>query len=105
MKKMIFVLLLAITTVACNKLNDPISVGSGIPGIVVSAHTNSPIEGATVTIAGQSGNTAMNGRFFFFAVPEGDHLLTVTKAGYLPYEQRINVTPSTDIRVALVPQQ
>lgn len=98
-----FVLLLLLTT-GCDRITDPVSLPPGLPGVVVSAQTNSPVEGATVSIAGHTGQTAPNGRFFFFDVSRGEHVITVTKAGYVPYEERVTVTGSTELRIALVPQ-
>ncbi|HYO78412.1 MAG TPA: carboxypeptidase regulatory-like domain-containing protein [Thermoanaerobaculia bacterium] len=96
-------LLLLLTVVACDSPTD-ISLPSGVPGIVVSAQTNSPVEGATVTIAGKSSVTPASGRFFFFDIPKAEHNITVTKPGYATYEARVAINSASDLRIALVPQ-
>jgi hypothetical protein len=63
--------------------------GTGVlVGRVVSTANGLPVIGVTLTIAGQSGETNLNGVFRIEDVPVGEHSLTVDKAGF----QRQSVT-------------
>lgn len=95
---------LVFLTTACDNLDNPLSGADGLPGIVVSAQTNAPLDKATVSVAGQTALTNESGRFFFFDIRRGEQIVTVTRAGYVPYEARVTVTGSTELRIALVPQ-
>jgi outer membrane receptor protein involved in Fe transport len=63
--------------------------GKGVlVGRVVSTANGLPVIGVTLTIAGQSGETNLNGVYRIEDIPVGEHSLTVDKAGF----QRQSVT-------------
>jgi hypothetical protein len=72
----------AIGFAACGDPNDPPTTGRLI-GQVRNAVTQAPLSGATVTVAGRTGQTGGDGRFEIDSVPAGTHELTAEAAGYV----------------------
>jgi hypothetical protein len=53
-----------------------------VSGTVVDGDTGDPVEGVTVTLAGQTATTDANGEFLFTLPPSGKQTLTFTKDRY-----------------------
>lgn len=61
-----------------------------IRGAVTDAENNAPIVDATVALAqtGIFAATDSRGKFVLYDAPAGDYTLVVTRAGFLPLEQK-----------------
>jgi Tol biopolymer transport system component len=59
--------------------------------VTVTAADQVAIEQATVEIGGQSGQTDANGAIILSDVPRGTQTLSVTRTGFEPYSQSVNV--------------
>lgn len=82
---------LLLLAAACNVGDGVTDLGVYISGRVVDGATSQPVEGATITIGGRMGASAINGAYFITDVPKGNHLLRVSKAGYAEYTEEMTV--------------
>jgi len=99
-------LLLALLTLtlfaACNNIDNPVDIGPVVYGRVVEQSTNTPVEGATVTLAGRSTQTNVHGGFGLMDLPRGAATLKVEKTGYDTHTESIQVGfDTTEKRVSL----
>ncbi|MBI9033081.1 MAG: carboxypeptidase regulatory-like domain-containing protein [Bacteroidales bacterium] len=78
---------------------DFVAIQDGIvQGTVTNAVTSQPIEGATVSIALQTTETAADGSYSI-EIAEGTHELTISAPGYFSFVQDVVVTPGTPVTV------
>ena len=70
-----------------------------ISGTVVDAHSDSPLDGATVVLVGTLYATAADsaGTFTLGPLPVGSYDMEVWRHGYLPSRQRVTLTPDRDL--------
>ena len=70
-----------------------------ISGTVVDAHSNSPLDGATVILVGTLYASVADsaGTFTLGPLPVGSYHMEVWRHGYLPSRQRVTVTPDRDL--------
>jgi TonB-dependent starch-binding outer membrane protein SusC len=77
-----------------------------VTGRVTDAATQSPLIGASVSVADRSGLTDVNGRFNFTGVAAGTHTLRARMLGYQPATQPVTLAggETVTVDVALAPQ-
>jgi len=85
--------LLLLAVAGCDGYN-PTSIGPSVGGQVLDAVTNQPVEGVLVEVGGRIAASAPNGVYYVADVPQGNHQLRATKAGYQEYLAEVNVASS-----------
>jgi hypothetical protein len=75
-----------------------------IRGAVTDAENNAPVVDATVVLAqtGIFAATDSRGKFVLYDVPAGDYTLVVTRAGFLPLEQKAGVKADQELNLSVV---
>jgi hypothetical protein len=85
MKQIVYILSVFVLIAVCGSCSkkEP-DLFSSLYGVVTDAETNSPLSGATVTLApgGKTQMTGSDGRYEFLSLEAMQYTLTVQKAGY-----------------------
>ena len=70
-------------------------------GTVTAADNNAAITDASVVLAqtGLFGATDARGAFILFEVPPGEYTIVVTRAGFLPFEQKTSLQAGQDFQL------
>ena len=94
MKKIISILVLVTTIVACGSgaENDPAESVGNITGIVTSSNNGAVIPGVSVTISSKVSNTGSDGVYSLNDIVEGEISITAMKSGFESYNKTINIT-------------
>jgi hypothetical protein len=90
--KRLLLALVALLVFSCNTIDDPVSVGRAVHGIVYDAATQKPVEGVRIEIAGRATATAANGSYYLADTPPGMQALTASKSAYATYVTDVQVT-------------
>jgi len=74
-----------------------------IRGAVADAENNAPVIDASVVMAqtGIFAATDSRGKFVMYDVPVGDYTLVVTRAGFLPFEQKTTLTSGQELNLTI----
>ncbi|GAB4276342.1 MAG: hypothetical protein Kow0056_06670 [Coriobacteriia bacterium] len=82
----------------------PGSTGA-VAGVVTDADTGAPVSGAAVSVGAYSAMTDSSGAYSIGGIPEGDHGVTITKAGYESWTGSVSVVgeQTTTLNVTLTP--
>lgn len=75
-----------------------------VAGIVLEEDGGTPVESASVLLAGQRVATAGSGMFIITDVAPGDYTLVVEALGYIRYEVDLVLRADTTLRIVLAPQ-
>jgi iron complex outermembrane receptor protein len=75
------------------------TVGGTVQGFVTDSASNRAIQGATVTYAGKSALTRIDGRYTLSGVPAGTDSLRVRTIGYAPVSQAVTVADGETVTV------
>jgi thermitase len=73
----------------------PATMG-GMVGQVIDSFTQTPVSGATISMAGQTITTDFTGLYRFNGVPAGSWPMTVTQPSYPTLNMNVNVAPGAD---------
>ena len=90
---LILLALLSFWITGCTSGDDDGTSSDGtIKGIITDSVTGMALEGATVTVSGQSTKTLNDGHFILTGISSGSYNITVDKSGYTEYSSTITVT-------------
>lgn len=111
MKKLLLMSLFSIILCGCNQEYDDSDAYGGIVGTISDFHTNTPIEGASVTLSssGLTIQSDMNGQYEFKRLGAQEYTLIVQKSGYESDRKTIMVyrgeSQQVNIQLTIIPSE
>lgn len=97
MRPLLFLALMLLSAVACAQQ-------VAVLGKVIDAKTQEPVAGAMATLqgSGQAVSTNPDGIFVLERVPEGEHILAVTYAGYITQNFSLGITGGRPLDLGII---
>ena len=97
MRPLLFLALMLLSAVACAQQ-------VAVLGKVIDAKTQEPVAGAVATLqgSGQAASTNPDGIFVLERVPEGEHILVVTYAGYITQNFSLGITGGRPLDLGII---
>lgn len=88
-KRIIFLLFIAISIVGCETINSEEEYFASVRGVVKQVNTDTPISGVTVHLDSLVTTTSESGSFSFSNIPFGPHTLSATKPDFEKFNKSL----------------
>lgn len=99
----LIVIALVAIVASCSKSSTSPSNNASISGTVTDAVSGQPINGATVSVGGQSSTTGADGKYSITGLATGSATLTASKQGERNFSQAVTLPTTTAVNIVMSP--